>query len=198
MINQTKLFSQAGCKVHNLKVVDSVPKDMAKSVAKADVIVVSGANTLYSTRRWHQIGLVPMLKQAMERGAVLSGGSAGAICWFDAGHSDSWDPATFKHTMFAQNKSNKDEATEAPKDGEAKKNWKYIRSPALGFLPGLVCPHVDKVQSNGTLRAFDFDEMLLRHPGERGIGIDHYAALVVEGNKYSVLKIPGKPGSVLP
>ena len=40
--------------------------------------------------------------------------------------------------------------------------------------------------------------MLLRHPGERGIGIDHYAALVVDGDKYSVLKIPGKPGSVLP
>ena len=134
----------------------------------------------------------------MERGAVLSGGSAGAICWFDAGHSDSWDPDTFKHTMFAKSTGNKDEATAAPKKGQAKKNWKYIRSPALGFLPGLVCPHFDKVQSNGMLRAHDFYRMMKRHAGERGIGIDHWAALVVEGDSYSVLAIPDKPGSVLP
>ena len=47
------------------------------------------------------------------------------------------------------------------------------------------------------LRAADFDEMLKRHSGERGICIDHFAALVVEGEKYSVLSPEGKPGSVL-
>ena len=39
--------------------------------------------------------------------------------------------------------------------------------------------------------------MMLRHSGERGIAIDHFAALVVEGENYSVLSISGKPGSVL-
>ena len=46
------------------------------------------------------------------------------------------------------------------------------------------------------LRADDFDQMLMRHPGEYGIAIDHWAALVVEGDKYRVLSISGKVGSV--
>lgn len=66
-----------------------------------------------------------------------------------------------------------------------------------GILPGLVCPHHDRTQSNGTLRATDFDKMLLRHPGEQGVGIDHWAALVVEGDKYRVYSEPGEGGSVL-
>lgn len=39
--------------------------------------------------------------------------------------------------------------------------------------------------------------MLLRHAGERGICIDHFAALIVEGDAYRVLSLPGRPGSVL-
>ena len=39
--------------------------------------------------------------------------------------------------------------------------------------------------------------MLLRHPGEVGIAIDHWAALVLEGDEYSVLSVSGKPGSVV-
>ncbi len=31
---------------------------------------------------------------------MLAGGSAGAICWFDGGHSDSMDPASFKEAMM--------------------------------------------------------------------------------------------------
>jgi len=30
---------------------------------------------------------------------VIAGGSAGAICWFDGGHSDSMDPCTYKNTF---------------------------------------------------------------------------------------------------
>ena len=66
----------------------------------------------------------------------------------------------------------------------------------LGLLPGLVCPHADKIQSNGVLRMTDFEDMMLRHPGERGITIDHFAALVVDGDCFSVLSLEGKPGSV--
>ena len=48
------------------------------------------------------------------------------------------------------------------------------------------------------LRSADFDAMLKRHPGERGILIDHFAALVLPGDgTFSVLSLPGRPGSVL-
>ena len=68
----------------------------------------------------------------------------------------------------------------------------------FGFFPGLLVPHQDKVQSNGVLRAKDFDKMLLRHPGEQGICIDHWAALIMNGDgTYKVLSLKGKPGSLV-
>jgi dipeptidase E len=46
-------------------------------------------------------------------------------------------------------------------------------------------------------RAEDFDKMMLRHPGEYGIAVDHWAALVLDGKGgYRVFSIPGMPGSV--
>jgi dipeptidase E len=46
------------------------------------------------------------------------------------------------------------------------------------------------------LRAADFDDMLLRHTGESGMGIDHFAALVVDAENYRVISIEGREGSV--
>ena len=54
----------------------------------------------------------------------------------------------------------------------------------------------DRVQSNGILRATDFDQMLLRHPGERGLAVDHFCALVISDDTFTVLPIPDQPGSV--
>ena len=129
---------------------------------------------------------------------------ARTVCWFDAGHSDSADPDTYKLEMLAEaaaaktdtKATIKDESTSL-REGQAAKNWDYIRVQCLGILPGLVCPHADMVQSNGVLRVTDFDSMLLRHSGERGICIDHFAALCVEDNQYHILSLDGRPGSVL-
>jgi len=204
-LRQTRLFTEAGCTVAALDVATGTPPpdSMVAMVEKADVIIISGGNTCYAVARWDAAGLVPLLRAAMERGVVMSGGSAGAICWFDAGHSDSMDPDTYRAAMLASFSSpqlpgDSDEASGAPDAGVAAKPWEYIRVGCLGFLPGLVCPHHDRTQSNGILRATDFDAMLLRHPGERGICIDHWAALVVEGDKYGVLRVTGKGGSLLP
>jgi dipeptidase E len=54
----------------------------------ADIILVSGGNTLFAVDRWKLCGIDAAISRAASRGAVLCGGSAGAICWFDAGHSD--------------------------------------------------------------------------------------------------------------
>ena len=144
--------------------------------------------------------MTPSLKESIRTSdKVLAGGSAGAICWFDAGHSDSGDPDTFKQAMITEaacRPAKMDESTNL-EEGEQAKEWSYLRVACLGLLPGLVCPHADKIQSNGVLRMTDFEAMMLRHPGERGITIDHFAALVVEGGDFSVLSLEGKPGSVL-
>ena len=84
---------------------------------------------------------------------------------FDAGHSDSADPETYAAAMLGvpEEGDKKDESSEFK--AEDVKKWDYIRCPCLGWVPGFCCPHHDVVQSNGILRATDFDKMLLRHPG---------------------------------
>ena len=62
-----------------------------------------------------------------------------------------------------------------------------MRVSGLGIIPGLCCPHHDQVQSNGVHRAKDFDQMLLRNPGEVGICIDNNAAFIVEGDKWRTI-----------
>ena len=155
-------------------------------ISSAHVIIVSGGNTLYAVTMWKAAGIVSALREARDRGAVLCGGSAGAICWFDAGHSDSADPDSFRSNF----------TSELP-DSDTTKSWNYIRVGGLGFLPGLVCPHFDRVQSNGVLRREDFEAMLLRQPLDIGLGIDHWAALVVDGDNFYTMNCGSdKPGTL--
>ncbi|CAE7642737.1 CYC1 [Symbiodinium sp. CCMP2592] len=76
-----------------------------------------------------------------------------------------------------------------------RREWEYIRIPGLRYLPGLLCPNHGRVQSN---RSSDLAEMLRRHPGETGLAIDHFAALVLCDATYQVLTLPDKPGSLIP
>jgi len=184
---QTKLLREAGCIVTcvDIALCDSEP-DALEAIAQADVILGSGGNTLFAMDRFAATGVDRLLREASERGAVMCGGSAGAIMFFDGGHSDSGDPTSFKRAMVDH---------EVVRDDSS---WKYIRVSGLGLLPGLLCPHLDQVQSNGVLRCTDFESMMLKHPGELGIGLDHWAALHIDGEHYKVISFEGKSGSVLP
>jgi peptidase E len=62
---------------------------------------------------WRVHGFDAVLREAWERDVVLAGWSAGGICWFEAGVTDSFGPQL-----------------EGMRDG-------------LGFLPGSACPHYD-------------------------------------------------------
>ena len=212
-MKQTSSFKELGCEINDLSISDPSSSsyhnydEMKDKVDKADIIIASGGNTLYMIDTWNHRGLSKLIKEAVTRGAVVCGGSAGAIAWFDGGHSDSADPDSYQSAMINEAQlaasssiiDKKDEASEAPATAEDTKQWEYIRAPCLGLLPGLVCPHHDRTQSNGKPRADDFDKMLVeRCDNEIGIGIDHFAALVFDGNGgYEVLAIPDKPGSVL-
>ena len=54
-----------------------------------DGIVVSGGNTLNQQAIWKAQGIDVVLRQAWERGIVLGGASAGSLCWFEEGTTDS-------------------------------------------------------------------------------------------------------------
>lgn len=54
-----------------------------------DGIVCSGGNTLNQQAIWKAQGIDMVLRQAWERGIVLGGASAGSLCWFEEGTTDS-------------------------------------------------------------------------------------------------------------
>jgi dipeptidase E len=111
--------SKLGCKTAALLLLDRTPSrsEIKTAIESADIIVVSGGNTLKLMRRWRKLGVDQLLLRAQRRGVVLAGSSAGAICWYDYGHSDS---------MAYYN----------PED------WDYIRVRGLGIIPATCCPHV--------------------------------------------------------
>lgn len=60
-----------------------------ETLLQMDAILVTGGNTLNAITLWKAHGIDNILRKAWEKGIVLSGPSAGAICWFDEGLSDS-------------------------------------------------------------------------------------------------------------
>jgi len=64
--------------------------NLEKIIMKNDIIFVGGGNTKSMLAVWRDWGLDIILKEAYESGVIMSGVSAGAICWFQRGITDSW------------------------------------------------------------------------------------------------------------
>ena len=79
------------CKTDVLFLIKEQPSKerIRRRILLADIIYVGGGNTLQMMRIWRRLGVDKLLISAYENGTVLSGIGAGAICWFDSGHSDS-------------------------------------------------------------------------------------------------------------
>lgn len=127
-------FGKYGCSVKELPLTRG-ELDAAEIDARlewADVIYVGGGNTRSMMEIWKQHSLDKKLREIYEKdSAVLMGLSAGAICWFSAGHSDS--------DSF---------------DGG--QDWKYtIVDGMLGIYPYCFCPHYNEEGRES------FDRMIL-------------------------------------
>ncbi|WP_339451761.1 Type 1 glutamine amidotransferase-like domain-containing protein [Pseudomonas sp. JAI120] len=88
----TAKYESAGCNVRTLAFFIPPfpsPDHISSLIEQADIIYVAGGNTRAMLAIWRELGTVDLLKKAWENGKVLCGVSAGAICWFDYGHSDS-------------------------------------------------------------------------------------------------------------
>ena len=85
--------------VHDLPVEASVQRVWISSynqdvsfeevLLSMDAIVVGGGKTLNMIAIWKAQGIDTVLHKALEKGIVLAGGSAGSLCWFDNGTTDS-------------------------------------------------------------------------------------------------------------
>jgi dipeptidase E len=155
------------CKTDVLFLIQERPskEQIRDKMLSADIIYVGGGNTLMMMRLWRRLGVDKLLRQAYENGIVLSGISAGSICWFDSGHSDS---------MSFYNP----------------RKWKYINVKGLGFINGIHCPHYNGM-TRGIPRRSHFREMI-RKTGGSGIAIENNCAIeFVDGWFYRVIRSKG-------
>jgi len=104
------------CAPHHLPLFHRAVDDLASFVRGFDVIHVGGGNTANMLDVWRRQGLDTILTAMWndpDSNVVFTGGSAGGICWFEGGTTDSYGP-TLK-----------------------------ILAEGLGFLAGSFCPHYD-------------------------------------------------------
>ncbi len=88
-------------------------RDIRAFLLEQDVIYIGGGNTLNMLLIWQKRSIDTILREAAENGTILCGVSAGSICWFDSGVTDS---------LAAQ---------------------ELLPMKCLGWLPGSNCPHYD-------------------------------------------------------
>ncbi|MHB8731380.1 MAG: Type 1 glutamine amidotransferase-like domain-containing protein [bacterium] len=101
------------CLPSHLRLFSRKIQDLRSFILGQDIVYVGGGATGYLLATWRLAGLDAIFREAWERGVVLSGVSAGALCWFEAGLTD-----TFGRPL------------QTLRDG-------------LGFLSGSFCPHYD-------------------------------------------------------
>ena len=111
---------------------------IAGKIKNADCIYVGGGDTVFMMESWKQTGLLPLIKDAYERGVIIAGLSAGAICWFSDIYTDSAQEET----------------------GE-----KYAVFKGLGWIDGFVSPHYrmraeefDKIVADGFESAYGIED----------------------------------------
>ncbi len=154
--------NRLGCKTDALYLLKKTPspKEIKDKILNTDIIYVGGGNTLKMMKLWRRLGVDKLLRRAWKQGIILCGISAGSICWFESGHSDS---------MSFYNP----------------KKWKYINVRGLGIIKGVHCPHYDG-HTLGVSRKNHFKKMIQKIGG-MGIAIDNNCAIEFIDDKYRVI-----------
>ncbi len=107
-------FLERRCVPSVLRLFQREHQDLAPIVLEQDLVFVGGGNTANQAAIWRVHGVDALLRRAWEQGTVMAGVSAGGLCWFDEGVSDSFHPTALE-----------------PVHG------------LLGILDGSFCPHYD-------------------------------------------------------
>ncbi|WP_026672958.1 Type 1 glutamine amidotransferase-like domain-containing protein [Alkalihalobacterium bogoriense] len=113
---------QLGCEVDTLVLVKGKmhESEIKQKILSAHIIYVGGGDTVKMLEVWRDDNVDFYLKQAYEQNIVLSGLSAGSICWFQKGHSEG--------------------KSEHNPDGW----WDNQQPIGLGLIPAIHCPHYNE------------------------------------------------------
>ena len=87
--NFYKAFDSLDCKTSHIDFFKRTIK-LKEHINKQDIIFVGGGNTKSMLAVWKEWGLDKILYEAYKNGIIMSGVSAGAICWFTNGITDSF------------------------------------------------------------------------------------------------------------
>ncbi len=155
-----------GCSTDVLRLIQEKPtlKEVQAKLDWADVIYVGGGNTLKMMKKWRRLGVDKMLRRAYADGKILCGVSAGSICWFEYGISDSLHFYDAKET-------------------------KYIKVRGLGILKGIHNPHFGSEREDCKYRTKGMKEVMQRSRG-KCFGIPDGCAVIFQDKSYRVI---GKP-----
>lgn len=83
-------FKKQSCQPSHLSLFRPPTRDLESYVLDKDIIYVGGGNTKNLLALWKEWGLDRIFKKAWEEGVILAGVSAGSICWFEEGVTDSY------------------------------------------------------------------------------------------------------------
>lgn len=83
-------FDKQPCQPSHLSLFKPSTRDLEGFILDKDIIYVGGGNTKNLLVLWKEWGLDKILKKAWEQGIILAGISAGSICWFEEGVTDSY------------------------------------------------------------------------------------------------------------
>jgi len=111
--------------------------DLRGVLLDQDLIYVGGGNTANMLSVWRLHGVDALLREAWEAGIVLCGLSAGSLCWFEGGTTDSFGPelAALNDGLGLLSGSHSPHY-----DGEAQRRPTYHRLVADGVLPAVWPP----------------------------------------------------------
>ncbi len=109
------------------------PSQLRELVLAQDLVLVSGGNTANAVAVWRAHGFDVILREAWQQGVLLTGWSAGMICWFEHGLTDSFGPdlAPIECLGFLPGSA-------CPHyDGEERRRPAYTQLVAEGLAPGV-------------------------------------------------------------
>lgn len=83
-------FRSLSCDPSHLSLFKPSTRDLEGFLLDKDIIYVGGGNTKCMLALWREWGIDSIIRKAYESGIVLAGLSAGSICWFEEGTTDSY------------------------------------------------------------------------------------------------------------
>lgn len=151
----------------------NTPRSWEEIFLSMDGIVVSGGNTLNQQAIWRAQGIDEVLREAWNRGIVLGGASAGSLCWFEEGTTDSRPKELTKIECLGFLTG-----SHSPHyDGEEQRRPTYHRLISSGVLkPGWACDNFAGIYFEGTEPA----RFVATRPGAMVYYVDLVNGRVVE------------------